>query len=107
MPGFEMPDKDAEILEVLSWLKDRLGPRFRLMDHWGADRSAIGIAAISDPTQLVYIASLGQPARYSVELESAPTPGSDLPYSTVGQFNGVDREELARLVAQHLALGKP
>jgi hypothetical protein len=103
MPTIDIPSKDPEIREVLSWLRDRVGP-FRVIDHWDADLCAVGVAAIHDPQQLVYISSWNRPTgRYFVELETAPLPGSEMPYTSVGKFDTVGREELASLVAQHLS----
>jgi hypothetical protein len=103
MPERDIPSKDAEIREVLSWLRDRLGPTFLVIDHWDGDLCATGVAAMHDPQQLVYISSWNRPSgHYFVELETAPAPGSELPYASVSKFDSVDRDELARLVAQHL-----
>jgi hypothetical protein len=103
MPKVDIPSKDAEIREVLSWLRDRLGPTFLVIDHWDGDLCAIGVAATHDPKQLVYISSWNRPGgRYFVELETAPAPGSEMPYTSVSKFDTVDREELACIVAQHL-----
>src|SRR5262245_13810001 len=64
---------------------------------------AIGVAAIHDSKQLVYISSWNRPSgRYFVELETAPVPGSEMPDTSVNKFDTVDREELACIVAQHL-----
>jgi hypothetical protein len=85
--------KDAEIRNVLSWLSNRFGPNFLVVDNWEADRYAIGVAAIHDPKRLVYISSWGRPTgHYSVELETAPTQGSEIPYTSVGKFDNVDRK---------------
>jgi hypothetical protein len=97
----EVPSKDAKISEVLLWLKDRIGS-FSVIDHWEGDRRAIGVAAKHNPKQLVYICYEGRSDDYSVELETAPPPDSEMPHATIGRFNGVLREELARIVAQHL-----
>ena len=103
MHTVDIPSKDPEIRGVLSWLRDRVGP-FLIIDHWDADLCAVGVTAIHDPQQLVYISSWNQPTgRYFVELETAPLPGSELPYASVAKFDTVDREELASLVAQHLS----
>ena|SRR5579859_4118639 len=103
MSNVDLPNKDAEIREVLSWLTDRLGSNFHVVDHWDADRCAIGVTAVHDAKQLVYISSWSRPSgRYFVELETAPSPGSEMPYTTVNKFDTVDREELARIVAEHL-----
>jgi hypothetical protein len=98
-------EKDATVTELLSWLRQRLGNRFVVTDHWDADLCAVGISAPNDPAQLVYISSWGRPAgHYGVELESAPLPGSDAPYQTVGEFQAVNREELLRIVENHLRI---
>jgi len=102
----EANDKDDEIRDLLSWLRSRLGQNFVVIDHWESDRSAVGVAATDDPRQLVYIASRGQTAGpYFVELEASPSEGSDLPYTMVGRFEAVDREQLLRITAQHLNTG--
>jgi hypothetical protein len=103
MSRVDITGKDAEIRAVLSWLGDRLGPTFVVVDHWDGDLCAIGVAATHDPKQLVYISSWNRPGgRYFVELETAPAPGSEMQYASVSKFDNVDREELARIVAQHL-----
>jgi hypothetical protein len=103
MPTADIPSKDREIREVLSWLRDRVGP-FLVIDRWDADLCAVGVAAIHDPQQLVYSSSWNRPTeRYFVELETAPLPGSEMPYTSVAKFDTVDREELATLIAQHLS----
>jgi hypothetical protein len=103
MSRVEIPSKDAEIRAVLSWLRDRLGPSFVVVDHRDGDLCAIGVAAIHDPKQLVYISSWNRPGgRYFVELETAPAPGSEMPYASVSKLDNVDRDELTCIVAQHL-----
>jgi hypothetical protein len=98
-------EKDMAIKELLRWLHQQLGNRFAVTDHWEDDLCAIGISSPEDPPQLVYILSFGQPARqHKVELESAPFPGSDLPFRTVGRFELVRRENLLAIIKDHLQL---
>jgi len=98
-------EKDTTITELLSWLRKRLGNKFVVTNHWDADLCAVGISAHNDPAQLVYILSWGRPpGHYGVELESAPLPGSAAPYQTVGKFQAVPREELLRIILDHLRL---
>jgi hypothetical protein len=98
-------EKDTTVTELLTWLRQRLGNKFVVTDHWNADLCAVGISAPDDPAQLVYILSWGRPAGcYGVELESAPPPGSDEAYQTVGKFQAVTREELLRIIEDHLRL---
>jgi len=76
-------EKDATIAELLSWLRQRLGNKLVVTDHWDADLCAVGISAPD---------------------ESAPLPGSDAPYQTVGQFQAVTREDLLQIVEDHLRI---
>jgi len=100
-------EKDATIIELLSWLRPRLGNKFAVTDHWEADLFAVGISAPDDPAQLVYIVSWGRPAgHYGVELESAPLPGSDAPYQAVGKVKAVSREGLLRIIENHLRISQ-
>lgn len=104
----ETDGKDDEIRDLLTWLRNRLGQSFVVTDHWEADRSAIGVTAPDDPTQLVYISSCSRPAgTYFVELEAAPATGSEFPYTMVGRFNAIDREQLLRVVGEHLHVRFP
>ena len=98
-------EKDATITELLSWLRQQLGDKFVVNEHWEADLCAVGISAPNDPAQLVYILSWGRPAgHYDVELESAPLPRSDAPYQAVGKFQAVPREEVLPIIEGHLRL---
>jgi hypothetical protein len=100
-------EKDAAIIELLDWLRERLGNSFTVTDHWQVDQCAVGISTLTDPAQLVYVLSYGGPeGRYSVHLESAPQHGSEMPYQTVGKFDSVSREELLGIVTNHLGISK-
>jgi len=97
--------KDATITELLAWLRERAGNAFSVIDHWESDACAVGVSALDDPSQLVYISTYGRAAGfYTVQLETAPPRGSDQPFQTVGGFGPVTREELAGIVAKHLGI---
>jgi hypothetical protein len=99
--------KDATIIEVLSWLRERLGSAFAITDHWEIDLCAIGISAPADPAQLVYISTWRRPSGYyKVELESASPPGSEMPHEDNGKFDLVSRDELLGIVKTHLRISR-
>jgi hypothetical protein len=99
-----MGNKIPEIAELVAWLQGNFEQELVVVDHWDADRCAVGVALEGDPYQLVYFAAVDPRAGYVVELESAPPVGSDLPYKCVGRFDSVDRERLLQIVAEHLNL---
>ena len=43
MPKVDIPSKDPEIREILSWLRDRVGPS-NVIDHWDGDLCAVAAA---------------------------------------------------------------
>lgn len=71
--------KDSSIVSLVQ----NINPWARgwmIVDHWNADRYAIGIAARSNPDRLVYLSSWGKaPGRFFVELET-PAMNEDLGY---------------------------
>ena len=97
--------KDASITRVVAQLGARLGDgAFVVVDHWEADRCAIGLSAPGDPGRLVYIRTLGKPpGRYDVSLELPAAPGADLPYHPAGDLSDLDFETLASVVGRHPA----
>jgi hypothetical protein len=104
----EAMEKDQAIIELLDWLQQRLGDQFTVTDHWEALLCAIGISASDDPAQLVYIQVMDAIAgRFAVELESEPSPGSDLLYRTIGKFDSVTREDLLGIITKHLGIRSP
>jgi hypothetical protein len=95
--------KDTRVTATLIELERRLGQgAFRIVDHWEADLRAIGIAHPHDDHRLAYIAMGEVDATYFLELETAPAPGSELPYAVMGKFHSVTFDELAMLIAGHL-----
>lgn len=104
--GYGLPpyDKDPSILRVLLMLFKTMGPdAFLIYDHWGHDKSAIGITSPQNKGVLVYISTYGVPENYyNVRLELPPTQDSDLPYTEAGKFDGLDFEELVEVIREHL-----
>jgi hypothetical protein len=96
-------EKDAAILELIAWLKERAGDAFRIVDNWEADRRAIGFASSNASSQLAYVLSLG-PDRFHVTLETAPLSNSSLPFEQVGQYEAINREQVLAILTQHLRL---
>jgi hypothetical protein len=76
-------EKHIEIVQLLDWLRDKLGPVFAATDHWESDLRSIGLSTLGDPSQLMYVSSLGA-NRYFVELESAPSPSLNVPFRVAG-----------------------
>jgi hypothetical protein len=97
-----LPDKDPIILGTLSRLWSRLGPgSFEVVNHWEADRTAVGIASPRSHRVLVNISS--HEDGFHVELELPSAAGDDLPYRVAGRASGLDFEQLVGVVAEHLA----
>ena len=106
MPDAKAHPKGDEIKDLLSWLGARLGQSFAVVDHWEVDPSSIGVAATDDSKQLIYISCFGRPTgRYFVELETESDDGPHIPYVMVGRFDNVDREQLLRIITEHLRSG--
>ncbi len=102
----EAGNKEDRIRDLLRYLESELGQTFLIMDHWDCDKTPIGIAAANNPHQLVYISLNDSPANtYFVELETAPTEGSDFPYTVAGTHKTVNREQLLQIVSRHLRTG--
>lgn len=97
--------KDKSVTEVVSWLEANLRYTLLAVDHWDADKCAVGVARPENPQQLAYISTHGREhQRYFVELESPPSGDSDMPYTMVGRHKDADRETLLKIVHQHLSV---
>ncbi len=94
-------DKDVPILELLTWLRERTGDAFQIVDHWEADRRAIGLAACANASQIAYVLSLGL-GLFRVSLETAPLQGSSLPYEEIARYDAMSREQVLAILTQHL-----
>ena len=87
--------KDDSILAVLE--RPKLATRgWRVVDHWDADRRAIGIAAEGYPRRLVYVSTFG--------LAPADGVGADA-YGVVAAGDAVELDVLERAIEAHL--GQP
>src|SRR5262245_43960174 len=96
-------DKDPKIVDLLDFLRDRLGECFVLADHWGIDLCAVGVASPANPGVLAYLSCYGeQPGRFNYELELPPEPGSGRKYEVSGRGADVPTEELVEIVRRHL-----
>ena len=95
--------KDPSIIRLLDGLRARLGPRaFDVVDHWESDLCAIGIARPDNHGVLVYISTYDENDECSsVSLELPPQPGSDFPYTAVGDHDTANFDELAEIVRRH------
>lgn len=93
--------KDESILQLLA----DLAPDTRgwcLVDHWEADRVAIGLASPRHPRRLVYVsAALSEPGRWYHECE-VPTGPAPTDYTVVARGDGADLATLLRVVTDHL-----
>lgn len=96
--------KQDALRGMLARLDQRLGRgTFQIVDHWESDLDAIGVAHPRNRELLAYIAACGCDEFY-VELE-LPHARSELPYSVAGTFRSLTFDDLADIVAKHLALG--
>lgn len=98
--------KDASIQDVVSLLSRYLGAEaFQVVDRWGADFFAIGIARKGDLETLVYVSTWQKPeGRYSATLHSAQGPWRDVPCSSGVDLDDLDFQELLGLIRRHLHL---
>jgi hypothetical protein len=93
------PMKDPWINELLAYLEGKLGlGSFVISDNWEADKLAVGLCSVEDSSNLVYVA-LKKPNSFTVIWESAPEPGSVIPYKEIGTFECGSLEDV-RLVIQ-------
>jgi len=95
-------DKDPRLFDVIQRLRRKLGrSSFIIVDHWEADREAIGIAKPTDPRVLAHIALTVSPEHWMVHLESPAEPGSDLPYTSAGAFFEQDFDSMVHVIREH------
>lgn len=96
-------NKDDQILYLLERLRRTLGANaFQVVDHWPADRTAIGIASLENQQVLAYLRPNGE--RYDIELELPPDASDEYPHQPAGSFEQVSFEELLEIVADHLGV---
>ena len=104
--GIPDAEKDPSITQTLEALIPYFEPNaFMVIDHWDADRCAIGIAKPDNHRVLVYISTFTQPAfSYAVELEVPSAENDDEAYQVIEQYEKVDFARLVDLIAVHLDL---
>ena len=98
-------DKDREILNLIDRLRADLGvDAFVIVDHWEADRCAIGLAMPANHQTLVYVSTYKHPTgEYNYELESPPVADDEM-YAVAGRGDGCTYEELLEVIKSHLRL---
>lgn len=93
--------KDASILAFL----DKAAIKARgwvVVDHWEADRRAIGFAANDEPSRLAYLSTWQKPpGRCYVELEGKPKDSS-AGYLTEMVVEDCDFDEALAIIGDHL-----
>jgi hypothetical protein len=94
--------KDQAVLNLLAKLPTALRG-WIAVDHWDADRCAIGIAQKESPRHLVYISTFGKKQfEYDYECEK-PVGGAGEDYETVERGSDVGFEVLLQAIERHLA----
>jgi hypothetical protein len=97
-------EKNVAILRAVDHLRQALGDAsFKIVDHWEADRTAVGFAHPQDLKRIVYIAcsNPSHPA-YSGFLERGINGGDESAFEHCGSFTGVRLDELVAIVSVHL-----
>jgi hypothetical protein len=94
-------EKDKSILELIAMLPiDAMG--WIVIDHWQADRFALGIAHPRSPRRLVYVSTFRcSPHRYNYECE-VPSGGSSMEFDVNAAADGVNFEELLQVIREHV-----
>ena len=95
--------KDNSINQIIQFLQKQIGSQnLFIIDHWDADRCAIGLTNQSSQN-LVYLSTYNKKANECyVELE---IPGNNAKeYEVNGSFDNVNSAELEKIVRQHLGI---
>lgn len=95
----DLTGKDHPLVALVRRLERDLGGSFfALVDHWGGDRPAIGLARPDDPEVLIYLA---------VRIDGGLFCEGEVPgaqgYAVVGRGDGVECADVLRAVRGHLA----
>ncbi|MCB9612053.1 MAG: hypothetical protein H6721_26075 [Sandaracinus sp.] len=93
--------KDETIRTLLERLElARRG--WQVVDHWEADRQAIGIATKRDRRHLVYVSTYSRaPGRFYYECET-PSGRDETAYATTAAGEDVDYDTLVKALEAHL-----
>lgn len=100
-----LSNKDPELVAAIQSLEDIIGEsQMVIIDHWEADRLAIGVGHLACPGRLVYIA-LRSVNQFDVVFEGIPTEGTDLPYQATGGAEALCLSDMCAVVTDHLRNG--
>src|SRR4051812_26264215 len=101
-----MIEKEPQLIAAADEVRRQLGDSIEIVDHWYGDRLAVGIVRRDDRQQLAYIAvkPTETAACFFVALETAPAPGSDLPYARDGEHDNLTLADVVRAISRHLRL---
>jgi hypothetical protein len=97
-------DKVPEIVGLIDVVTHgSLGDRVKVVDHWRADRHAIGFRSVGRPRRLLYVSTWRQPAgRFHWELESSESGNA----GATLQQGVASKRQLLTLVQRYLPDGK-
>ena len=109
VPSSTRHEKDKTIRSFLVMLFREIDPvNLRIVDHWDADRRAIGIASTSDLRLLVYISTSGQAkGRYFVECETPSDlseKSGDPSFRTTLTEENADFDSVVATIRRHLGI---
>ena len=100
-----LSNKDPELVAAIHFLGDMIGEsQMVIIDHWKADRLAVGIGHSACPGRLVYRA-LRSASQFDVVFEGIPTEGTDLPYQATGGAEALCLSDMCAVVTDHLRNG--
>jgi hypothetical protein len=96
--------KDRSVLKMLDTLAEKLDPKtWTVIDHWDADRFAVGVAKKTNPKLLVYVSTHEQAeGRFCFECE-VQADRDDSEYRVVRKEVGVDVDSLVSAILAHFA----
>lgn len=99
-------EKEPQLIAAVDEVRRQLGDSIEIVDQWDGDRLAVGIARRDEHQQLAYIAVKPTETadHFFVALETAPAPGSDLPYATAGEHDNLTLTDVVRVIGRHLRL---
>jgi hypothetical protein len=95
--------KDLSIKQLVQYLLQKYRNQFKIRDHWGGDKFAIGLMDDSEK-YLIYISTIGfDKAGYYVSLEN-PSENDEFPYEPAGEFDNLTLIELENIFKKHLRI---
>ena len=97
--------KSKFIRDFVGALTEHLGVEaYAVVDHWEADRCAIGVASPADLSTLVYVRVYDAAPRYFLSFELAPAgEWSNHPYTPDEEVSTDSLIEVVGLIQRHLA----